>query len=152
MWLQKGNRRNPCNDGSVLYLHCINVNILAVMMLHYNLQHHQMMGSGGNRISPSYNCMRIQNDLKIKSLMRKNCLLVSTWREDERGRGPEARSKKENRGGMSDTEEAGHRRLVTEPMRGTGRVRNEQQDGGGRLYAKHHAGCFTSNLSIFTTL
>lgn len=31
----------------------------------------------------------------------------------------------ENRGGIPDTEGAGHRRLVMEPMTGTGRVRND---------------------------
>lgn len=35
VWQQKDNRRNPCGDGIVLYLDCINVNILTVILCQF---------------------------------------------------------------------------------------------------------------------
>lgn len=35
VWLYKGSMRDPCGDGNVKYLDCVNVNILIVILYYY---------------------------------------------------------------------------------------------------------------------
>ena len=73
--LWKGNWKDSCDDGNILYLHCINVNILVVLL--YNsftrCYHRGELCQGHPRFLgiTSYNRMWVCNYLNIKSLILK---------------------------------------------------------------------------------
>lgn len=68
MWLLKDSRRHPCGGGIVLYLDCLNVNILVVIKC--IIPKCVTIGENWINRSPcvvSYNDARIYSCLKIKN-------------------------------------------------------------------------------------
>lgn len=80
MWLEKGNLRDACGDGDVLYLDCVNVNILIAMSYYSCVRCYQSgkLGPGYRESFCMISNMWITNYLKIKSLIKSSTIFKNT--------------------------------------------------------------------------